>query len=194
MDNINTREYWNKIWCGEGYATWRKYPKTFSEISKEVGKEKRVLDVGCGVGLLLNILEQNNYVEGVDISDEAIKTLSLFGIKGKAAKIPPLPFEDNEFDVIVASEFLEHFIDVNSILLELKRAAEKVIISVPDNILGPEEEKEHFQKFTSGSLQNLLMRHFRSVKIKKFTDSFPSPDPHVTIALPTLLAVCEIPK
>ena len=189
MKNINTKEYWNNIWSVEGKHTWRVYPKTFSEISKEVGSKKRVLDVGCGVGILSNILNENNYVEGVDISNSAIEILSQSNIKGKVADVPPLPFENNEFDVIVACEFLEHFIETDKILLELKRVAKKVIIAVPNNILGHENEKEHYQKFTEESLKKLLSYYFKKVKITEFIDRFPVGK--IMIALPVLMAVCE---
>src|SRR5436190_23882408 len=51
--NINTSENWNKIWQREGLATWRIYPMRFSRIAELVPMGSRVLDVGCGPGILL---------------------------------------------------------------------------------------------------------------------------------------------
>ena len=194
MNNINTSIYWNNVWLSERNNTWRKYPMTFSKIVNEISHGNRILDVGCGIGILLNILNLNNYVEGIDISNIAIEKLSRSGIKGIVANVPPLPYKSKEFDVIIASEFLEHIdsTKMELLLIEFKRVAKKLIVTVPNNVLGPLEEKEHYQKFTYLTLYYLLHNHFDTVRIDNFLDLFSCGKK--TIALPTLIAVCENTK
>lgn len=189
--NINTAEYWDKAWSREGKDTWRQYPLTFQKVAENVSFEDTVLDVGCGAGVLLDTLKPLcKDVMGLDISPKAIEILESRGIHGKVGTLPKIDFPDKSFDVVVATETLEHLDEPNLLLEEMKRVArEKIIISVPDNVLGPEKEKEHRQLFTNDSLHQLLSEHFEVVQIESFADSFQTPN--VMIRLPTLLAVCN---
>lgn len=73
----------------------------------------KVLDVACGTGELLAMLNQKCSIQGagIDISDEMIKVAKArygafdFRISGCA----PLPFEDGSFDVITVSAAFHHF-------------------------------------------------------------------------------------
>ena len=60
--NANTKRYWNSIWKHEGMSQYRQYPQLFSEITKIVPNNSRVLDIGCGVGILLNRLKKKRVV------------------------------------------------------------------------------------------------------------------------------------
>lgn len=92
-----------------------------------------ILDVGCGNGIITNILSKTWDVTGVDISDEALSYLQCKKIKASATSIP-LP--DKSFDILLSSEMLEH-LSASEILLalsEFKRISRKyIIISVPNN-------------------------------------------------------------
>ena len=144
--NLNTKEYWDEIWKREGSATWRVYPDTIKHVTEIIKSDKRVLELGCGVGILSKkLVDQHNYVFGIDISEEAIRIMEKdFCIPGMVAKVPPIP-TDIKFDYVIAAEFLEHFEDTSQILKEMARVAEYAIIIVPVNILGPDECKEHHQ-------------------------------------------------
>jgi len=190
--NVNNAEYWDRIWEEEGAGTWRRYPKTNEEVAKLVGKGRKILELGCGVGLLAELLDKDNTVTGIDISKAAIDIMKKrIDIKGIVAKVPPIPAEDDEYDVIVANEFLEHFIDTDEILSEISRVAKVAILGVPDNILGHERCKEHYQKFTEESLKRLLSRYFDEIEISSFTDRFDLEGKNARIALPVLLAYCR---
>lgn len=191
-ENVNTSSYWDKVWEREGNDTWRKYPLTFEKIKGIVTPQDEVLDVGCGVGVLLDVLKPVcKKVAGIDISSKAIEILQSKGIEGKAGTLPKIDYPDKSFDVVVATETLEHLDCPDSLIQEMIRVArQKVIISVPDNCLGPNEEKEHRQMFTAETLNQMLSHHFKDVRIETFRDNFSS---GVNISLPTLLAVCENP-
>ena len=189
--NVNTASYWDDVWAREGQDTWRRYPLTFQKVASRISSDDSVLDAGCGVGVLLDILKPLcREVAGLDISPRAIEVLQSKGIQGKVGTLPAIAFPDKSFDVVVATETMEHLDDPGALIKEMIRVArKKVILSVPDKVLGPQDEKEHRQLFTKASFTELLSRYFTEVGIEDFTDTFRTPT--ANIALPTLLAVCE---
>lgn len=90
---------------------------------------KKVLDVGCGHGFLVKVL--NNYgIEtiGVDFSEFAGSDMP----KDKfvlADATKGLPFSDKEFDVVVSTDFFEHLKDedIDFTYKEMQRVGKNVV-------------------------------------------------------------------
>lgn len=189
--NINTKEYWDEIWKKENVETWRIYPATKAQILEIIGTKKKVLELGCGVGLLLKeIKKQGNTVAGIDISEEATIIAKKSGELEivDAYELPPINYSDNFFDFVIAAEFIEHFEDTKTILQEMQRVAKKAIVVVPNNVLGPQECKEHYQKFTKDTLEKELKKYWKDVLVYEFIDIFKTKK--VNIRLPCLLGYC----
>ena len=72
------------------------------------GKEIRILDAGCGTGLLAKKLEKFGVVTGIDISPEAILYAKKRGIRAIKASVTKLPFKDETFDLVVSIDVLYH--------------------------------------------------------------------------------------
>lgn len=68
----------------------------------------KILDAGCGTGLLAKKLEKFGYVEGIDIALEAVELSKKRGIKAKIGSVNKLPFKDNNFDVVISMDVLYH--------------------------------------------------------------------------------------
>jgi ubiquinone/menaquinone biosynthesis C-methylase UbiE len=88
---------------------------------------ERVLDVACGTGLLLELLaDRSDYSELVGIDrvpamlNVAIQRLGdrAFFVKGEAAQ---LPFADANFQLIISTNALHYFQDVDASLREIRR-------------------------------------------------------------------------
>ena len=78
-----------------------------------------ILDAGVGYGGLLGKL--NNYQKyGVDISNTYLRRLP-DDIEGCYSKLEDLPYNDKLFDAVISTDVLEHVIDMNSVLCEIKR-------------------------------------------------------------------------
>jgi ubiquinone/menaquinone biosynthesis C-methylase UbiE len=102
---------------------------------------KKILDVGCGTGDLLNYLAKKNkesLLWGVDISDKNIKRANKnkHSKREKFTKLDAntLPFKDNFFDEIYCYEVLEHVKNLDKVLDEIKRVLKnkgKFILTVP---------------------------------------------------------------
>ena len=98
-----------------------------------------ILDVGCGDGILSQIISQKfkTKVIGVDISPTLVKKAKERGIDTYEIDIctQPLPFEDNKFDVVIVARTLEHLVDPDFAIKEIKRVLKKeglLVLSTPN--------------------------------------------------------------
>lgn len=87
-------------------------------------RETRILDIGCGGGELLRDLRHAGFeqVTGIDISEESIA----FCKRGQIPSVyrmdaAKLDFSDASFDLIIASDILEHTQDDGAVLREWRR-------------------------------------------------------------------------
>lgn len=92
-------------------------------------KDASILDVGCGCGLVLKKAYDLGYTNllGADLVPKSIFP----EITIKQANIEHLPFDDNQFDIVICNHTLEHVLDLPKAISELKRVAKKLILTVP---------------------------------------------------------------
>jgi SAM-dependent methyltransferase len=79
----------------------------------------RILDVGCGTGLnAAHLARQGHDVVGIDLSPVAIEKFRAQGYNGFVCDIEagPLPLHAGSFDLVYASEVIEHCVDTASFL------------------------------------------------------------------------------
>ncbi len=105
--------------------------------------EKKVLDLGCntgyGTGILAGVAKN---VVGVDVSERAISTAKKRyrhpGIAFCLTDGKRLPFENSAFDVIVSCQVIEHTVNDDLYLGELKRVlspAGMAVFTTPNALL-----------------------------------------------------------
>lgn len=106
---------------------------TRTYIRKHIKKGSRILDVGVGLGRLLEPLtEFERY--GVDISLDYLEIAKKRGIDVALSKIEDLPYKPGFFDAIVVCDVLEHVIDLNYCcenILSCLRPGGLLIVRVP---------------------------------------------------------------
>ncbi len=101
------------------------------------GKLRSLVDVGCGDGSFCGWVAQRRKVDrivGADVSGPRLaRARSRFpDVEFVEAKVPTLPFQDNEFHATTCIQVLEHVEDPEVALYELARISSKyVIVSVP---------------------------------------------------------------
>ena len=106
-------------------------------ISKLIPKPESVLDIGCGDGTLLVNISTEQKV-GVDLNTpyaERMKNANVMFVKADATH---LPFKSETFDLIIASEVLEHLDDPNSCVRCVKEALKirgHFLVSVPNDYM-----------------------------------------------------------
>ena len=78
-------------------------------------------------------------------------------------KVPTLPVPDAAFDIVIASQILEHVIRRGLFATEIHRVLSpggRAFVFVPDDCLGPIDEPEHVIKYTNATLSAFLGKIF----------------------------------
>ena len=101
--------------------------RLFSQI--DLSKVKKVLEVGCGIGVLSSYLAEKYEweVTGIDLDPEQIDRAKNDHRENKYLKfleadITKLPFGDNEFDLVLSVDALHHIPNRNKAFDEINRA------------------------------------------------------------------------
>jgi ubiquinone/menaquinone biosynthesis C-methylase UbiE len=113
--------------------------KLFARIIQQLGipTAAPTLDVGTSVGTNLRMLRDSGFsdVVGLDFSDEAARWCAEKGL-GTVRKgdITAMPFEDESFSLVLATDIIEHVDDDRRALSEIRRVLKPgghVLITVP---------------------------------------------------------------
>ena len=110
--------------------------KEFDAISKIIEKDKRVLDVGCGDGTLMEHLKekQRNDVRGLEPQKNLVQKCIAKGlpvIEGDAEK-ELVQFPKKSFDYVVLSQTLQAFFNPEEVLKQLLRIGKQTIVTIPN--------------------------------------------------------------
>jgi len=108
----------------------------FKIIADNIENNTRVLDVGCGDGVLIEYLkkEKNVDVRGLEISKDKVQiciSKGLTVIEGNA-EIDLKQFPNNSFDYVVLSQTLQAFVNPEKVIKELLRVGKRAIVTIPN--------------------------------------------------------------
>ena len=110
--------------------------KEFEVISQIIQNNKRVLDIGCGDGTLMEYLKfnQHNDVRGLEPQKDLVQKCISKGlpvIEGDAEK-ELIQFPKKSFDYVVLSQTLQAFFNPEEVLDQLLRIGKQTIVSIPN--------------------------------------------------------------
>jgi len=159
-----------------------KFMKDLSETIAPLEGVNRIIDIGCGEGFIVNYLNRSD-ITGMDISKRA---LSIAKRKNPACNfcagsVYNLSFKKNVFDLVIATEILEHLDNPDRALQEIKRISKKYcIFSVPNepyfrtmnflrgkNLTRFGNDIEHVQNWSSEEFVKLVEKHFDVMEVRK---------------------------
>jgi ubiquinone/menaquinone biosynthesis C-methylase UbiE len=159
-----------------------------------------ILDVGCGVGVLLSDIHRhkaNVELYGLDINLRYLAEARRIVPEARLinASIYQIPFPDGFFDTVICAEVLEHLLDPMKALSELKRVCKTyLVISVPTyrSLLCVKRyyrNVEHIQDYTKARIVQELTAHHLSVESVIASRLILIPAPIAAYIRPILFAI-----
>lgn len=152
-------------------------------------KEKgRLLDIGCSVGFLLERASMLGFLaEGVELNRKAVEIACSKGLRVKESGLDGAGYDKDIFDVITLNHILEHIIEPNRFMRDIRRILKEsgvLVIGVPNhNSLVARLYKgrwygwgvpEHIWHFDKKSIERLLSKNgFRIKELIQNSQYFP---------------------
>jgi len=165
------------------YRLFRRTEEVLEVIKTYKGDEiDAILDIGTADALMLDMLNQNLNIKkavGLDRSIELLSTNKNPKLRLVQGDATELPFEDNSFDVVVATAVIEHVSEPEKMITECHRVLRQngiVIITTPDPFfeciatkLRYLKEEHHQKTFRLSELKPLFeSQGFKILKAEKF--------------------------
>ncbi|WP_168204839.1 glycosyltransferase [Noviherbaspirillum sp. UKPF54] len=152
---------------------------TAARVTRMVGKNKRVLELGCGYGVMTKVFAEHNgcHVFGIEIDAASASMAEPYCEKLLIADLDTLDWDaalgQNQFEVIVAADVIEHLRDPLKCLAEMQRFLTPdgyIVISIPNvahNGIISELLNEDFAYRRVGLLDETHIRFFAWKSLKK---------------------------
>jgi hypothetical protein len=149
-------------------SAFRHYIRQIALIHALEGLEfSTALDVGCAEGYFMNVVRDRfgSDVWGVDLSPVALaKAHEKDGLKVAGAEATHLPFADGSFDLVYSTEVIEHVLDPDLMLAEMRRVSRgTVLVSTPVSHTEDEHEPDfeltadgHVNSFDPATVRRLF--------------------------------------
>jgi SAM-dependent methyltransferase len=125
--------------------------------------EPRILDAGCGTGGNLMRYVRMGDATGVDPFPDAVRFCHERGFKSvQQARLESLPFADDSFDLVAATDVIEHIAAEDQALKELRRATAPngiMLLTVPAYMWMWTQEDEnlhHKRRYTKRRLRKAV--------------------------------------
>jgi len=125
---------------GSGLDRARRHALLLREALRDVAAPASIVDVGCGDGAATSVaarLNPGHRFVGVDWSADALRQARSRGLALVRAEVEPagLPIASARADVVVMSELIEHLLDPDSALEEVRRVLKPggtLLLSTPN--------------------------------------------------------------
>lgn len=156
----------------------RRFEKRYNQIIEEImnyqnhypQKNIRILDLGCGDGLLPKYLNNRFFYDGIDISEKSIEKAKKINSKNENANfnVSNLFYNislNNKYDIIILLEILEHYFLPENILKIVKEHLkdEGIVIATLPNI-----RNQYNRKIASQTIPKSNCRDIMSYKVSNY--------------------------
>ena len=142
-------------------------------------KDIKILDTGCGTGMLLKELETLGVCYGIDISQMAVDFCKKRGIGNvQIADTANIPYSENTFDIVIALDVIEHIKDDEEALKEIYRVLKPqgmAIIAVPAFMFlwgVTDVISHHYRRYTLSELRKKIENRRFSIIRSSYFNTF----------------------
>lgn len=166
-------------------------------IVDEVELGSMVLEMGCNSGgLSVMLMRKGCLLYGVDVAPVMVAKAQAKGIRAKVAPAEKVPFEDEYFNVVIASEILEHVYEPQDLLKEARRVLKPgglLVGTVPHDksyntgLCDIREHYYHARIYTEDGLAGEVGKQFEKVCVSDIC--FHKPPPGTPIPVVQLKAL-----
>lgn len=163
----------------------------FIDMVNTIGKNLKILDVGCGDGVISEpIMKMGNYIASVELPTVATlaKKCNVFSVMAGDAE--ELAFASESFDLVIASEVVEHLWEPKSFLNEAHRVLKPrgyMIIETPEGEKGLNYDS-HRNFFTVDRLKEMLNTKFTLSEVKRLEATGSAQTPTIILLLRKIVA------
>ncbi len=133
--------------------------RLLDDLTVEVSS-RSILDVGCGTGATMSLLERYGEVTGIDISPKALAYCQEQGRSRLClADGESLPFSDGSFDLVTALDLLEHLehedVGLREVWRVLRQGGHAVLVVPAYQFLWSDFDKfsGHYRRYTRAELK-----------------------------------------
>jgi len=136
---------------------------------------KRILDWGCNNGYGMKLLQDRGHsVAGLDVSSSLLDEARKLGLSELyLLETDTMQFSSQPFDMITSFQVIEHVVDYDAYIGEVKRHLQPegvAVFTTPNAAIRLDEGQKpwsefHVREFRGGELRDLLGRYFRSVTV-----------------------------
>ena len=141
----------------------------FAVLGLESAWRGPLLDVGCGSGAMLRLMQDLGWdAQGIDMDPRAVAVAQAEGLRARVGTLEDAQFQEQHFAVVTSSHVIEHVLDPKAFLqqcLRVTRPEGRLVLTTPNagslghRLFGGRwrglEPPRHFQVFTPDSLERL---------------------------------------
>lgn len=141
----------------KGDYHWKQYEDVNNKYHRHANrvkdwiKEKKVLDVGAGDGLITHLLG----ARGIDSDVAGVALAKSHGVNVIYGDAYAIPFKDNSFDAVFVGDTLEHLAFPEKALEEIRRVTKKYLyVASPIKTVRP--ERFHYREWSRSELKEMV--------------------------------------
>ena len=158
--------------------------KIFNDMVNGIGTGLQILDIGCGDGVISEPLIKNgHFVTAVDLPTVATSTHKCKVSSIMAGDAETLSFADATFDLVIASEVLEHLWAPENFINEAYRTLKPrgyLIIETPEGLAGLNYDS-HMNFYTVEKLRKMLVPRFTLKKVERLVATGSAQTPTIIV-------------
>jgi 2-polyprenyl-3-methyl-5-hydroxy-6-metoxy-1,4-benzoquinol methylase len=158
--------------------------KIFNDMVNGIGKDLQILDVGCGDGVISEpLMRMGHFVAAVDLPTVATSAHKCRVSSIMAGDAETLAFADGSFDLVIASEVLEHLWAPESFINEASRTLKPrghLIIETPEGMAGLNYDS-HMNYYTVEKLEKMLTPKFAVKKVERLAATGSAQTPTIIV-------------